>query len=80
MQPLPTISTHRGAARQMYGSGSLRTPGSKPIYATGQRQHGVRSTMSPQHPRKQFVPMINYPAFPLPIPAEDFHRLPGGGK
>lgn len=80
LPPLPTYSAHRGAARQMYGSGSLRPPGSKPIYATGQRQHGFRSTVSPQNARRQFVPMIKYPAFPLPIPADDFHRIPGGGK
>lgn len=78
--PSPTYSAHRGAARQMFGSGSLRSPGSKPIYATGQRQHGVRSTVSPQHSRKHLIPVIKYPAFPLPIPAEDFHRISGGGE
>lgn len=80
MPPSPTYSAHRGAARQMFGSGSLRPPGAKPIFATGQRQHGIRSTVSPHNSRRQFIPLIKYPAFPLPIPADDFHRIPGGGK
>ncbi|KAJ8949684.1 hypothetical protein NQ314_008146, partial [Rhamnusium bicolor] len=78
--PSPTYPAHRGAARQMYGSGSLRPPGSKPIYATGQRQHGVRTTISPSHnPYRKYIPIIQpYSILPLPIPIDEYERMSSG--
>ncbi|KAG5887972.1 hypothetical protein JTB14_035046 [Gonioctena quinquepunctata] len=71
--PSPTHPTHRGAARQMFGSGSLRPPGHKPIvYATGQRQHGIRTTIRPQ----QYLPAFpSFPLLPLGIPIDEYHRM-----
>ncbi|KAJ8919440.1 hypothetical protein NQ315_016538 [Exocentrus adspersus] len=77
--PSPTYPTHRGAARQMYGSGSLRPPGTKPIYATGQRQHGVRTTISPSYnSQRKYIPIMPpYPMIPLEIPADEYERMAG---
>lgn len=74
-----TAPPHRGAARQMYGSGSLRPPGTKPIYATGQRQHGIRTTVSPDqmNQRRIFVPQA-YPIVPYSIPMREYERYPSG--
>ncbi|XP_030746611.1 low-density lipoprotein receptor-related protein 4 [Sitophilus oryzae] len=57
---------HPGAARQMFGSSSLRQAGKKPILATGQRQYGVRTTLKPEHDQPD-IPFLY--DFPLPIPA-----------
>ncbi|XP_072376430.1 low-density lipoprotein receptor-related protein 4 [Diabrotica undecimpunctata] len=75
--PQPTYSAHRGAARQMYGSGSLRPPGTKSvIYATGQRQHGVRTTLSPQvYSPPQFIPYVPIPVFPIPMRADEYEPM-----
>ncbi|RZC38041.1 low-density lipoprotein receptor-related protein 4, partial [Asbolus verrucosus] len=66
----------------MYGSGSLRPPGTKPVYATGQRQHGVRTTVSPDqlNQRRIFLPPIQpYPIVPFPIPIREYDdRFPSG--
>lgn len=65
----------------MYGSGSLRPPGTKPIFATGQRQHGIRTTISPDqvNPRRIFLPPLqSYPIVPYPIPMRDYDRYSGG--
>ncbi|KAJ8946709.1 hypothetical protein NQ318_006967 [Aromia moschata] len=80
VSPSPTHSTHRGAARQMYGSGSLRPPGSKPIYATGQRQRGVRTTISPsQNIHRKYIPIMQpYPILPVPIPLDEYERMASG--
>lgn len=63
--PSVTPPPHRGAARQMYGSGSLRPPGTKPNYGTNQKQ--------------QKIPMPPQP-FPVPIRFQDmvFDKLPEG--
>lgn len=89
MSPSPPGPAHRGAARQMYGSGSLRPPGTRPIFATGRRQHGSRTTAAPQESesvggdagggmrQRQYVPQIFLPRFPypLPVPADEYARL-----
>ncbi|XP_074041420.1 LDL receptor related protein 4 isoform X2 [Leptinotarsa decemlineata] len=74
----PTYPTHRGAARQMYGSGSLRPPGHKPIiYATGQRQHGFRTTIMPQpFDPEQYLPVFPvYPVLPIHIPIGEYEIM-----
>lgn len=80
--PLGTAPPHRGAARQMYGSGSLRPAGTKPVYAIGQRKHGIRTTVSPtdplNHRRVILPPMQPYPIIPYSIPMREYDRLPGG--
>ncbi|XP_056643570.1 low-density lipoprotein receptor-related protein 4 isoform X1 [Diorhabda sublineata] len=78
LPPPPFYSAHRGAARQMYGSGSLRPPGTKSvIYATGQRQHGIRTTMSPQvYSPPQFVPyVVPVPVFPIHMRADEYEPM-----
>ncbi|XP_044749052.1 low-density lipoprotein receptor-related protein 4 [Coccinella septempunctata] len=62
---VPYVKTprHRGAARQMYGSGSLRPRDSHPVYATDRRHYGERSTISPDLSRFRDLP---YPGFPYP--------------
>lgn len=64
--PSATPPPHRGAARQMYGSGSLRPPGSKPSHAINQKQPKTPAT--PSQP------------FPVPIRFQDFafDKLPQG--
>ncbi|XP_019869028.2 low-density lipoprotein receptor-related protein 4 isoform X2 [Aethina tumida] len=72
----PTTPPHRGAARLKYGSGSLRPPGSKPIYATGQRDHGVRTTLSPalhNHNAKSIPILYQYPFVPYAIPIDPIY-------
>ncbi|CAH1130397.1 unnamed protein product [Ceutorhynchus assimilis] len=64
-----TSPIHPGAARQMYGSSSLRQPAKKPILATGQRQYGVRTTLKPELMQPQYPYTYPYEYFPLPIPA-----------
>ncbi|KAL3266299.1 hypothetical protein HHI36_010479 [Cryptolaemus montrouzieri] len=59
---------HRGAARQMFGSGSLRPRDSRPVYATGQRHYGERSTVSPDSSGYQILPELPpYPVLPYPF-------------
>ncbi|CAH0560459.1 unnamed protein product [Brassicogethes aeneus] len=72
----PTTPPHRGAARLKYGSGSLRPPGTKPIFATGQRDHGVRTTLSPTMNNPTIL--HQYPIVPFPIPFDEYERIPGG--
>lgn len=76
-QPTITPPPHRGAARQMYGSGSLRPPGTKPIYATGQRQHGIRTTLSPQlQNAHKIIPILQspYQIFPVHFSFDEYRR------
>ncbi|KRT81543.1 EGF-like domain containing protein [Oryctes borbonicus] len=63
--PSVTPPPHRGAARQMYGSGSLRPPGTKP------NNGGI--------PKQQKTPVTSQP-FPVPIRFQDlaFDKLPEG--
>ncbi|CAG9854879.1 unnamed protein product [Phyllotreta striolata] len=81
--PSPTYTAHKGAARQMYGSGSLRPPGppgppgppagqKSVIYATGQRHKGVRTTLSPQIENPPEYVYVPYPLFPIPLKADEF--------
>ncbi|KAK9731245.1 Low-density lipoprotein receptor domain class A [Popillia japonica] len=63
--PSATPPPHRGAARQMYGSGSLRPPGTKPNYGGLTKQSKTAVTSQP---------------FPVPIRYQDlaFDKLPEG--
>ncbi|XP_050296892.1 low-density lipoprotein receptor-related protein 4 [Anthonomus grandis grandis] len=64
-----TSPVHPGAARQMYGSSSLRQSGKKnPVLATGQRKYGVRTTIKPDL-QSRYPFSYPYEYFPLPIPA-----------
>ncbi|KAK9870319.1 hypothetical protein WA026_006405 [Henosepilachna vigintioctopunctata] len=86
---------HRGAARQMYGSGSLRPRESRPVYATGQRHYGERTTIGPDTGDYQPLPEIPsyrllpysfpYGAASYPVPeviggSRSFTRTRSGGK
>ncbi|XP_045480822.1 low-density lipoprotein receptor-related protein 4 isoform X3 [Harmonia axyridis] len=61
---------HRGAARQMYGSGSLRSRESFPVYANDRRRYPERSTISPDVGGYRLLPN---PGFPY---THDFYPLP----
>lgn len=79
--PSITPPPHRGAARQMYGSGQLRQPGSHPIYVQGHRpQYPKPSTdVPPPYPHYQNVPIKSryptYPMIPIPIPMDTLHSI-----
>lgn len=71
----------------MYGSGSLRPPGTNPAYIHNQRSRGRKPSPSPplppseiQPPRRYPIPISHYPIIPVPvaIPSHDFDRIPDG--
>lgn len=72
-----TPPPHRGAARQMYGSGSLRPPGSNrnPMVASqGQFKQKVLSSPPPYGYRR--VPPSQPYLYPFPIPFPDLKNVP----
>ncbi|XP_017769836.1 PREDICTED: low-density lipoprotein receptor-related protein 4 [Nicrophorus vespilloides] len=68
---------HRGAARQMYGSGSLRPPGTNPMVFGPAHRPPLTSGSSPSQGNIRRYPMA-YPIVPLPIPIRDFESFPDG--
>ncbi|KAF5269791.1 hypothetical protein FQA39_LY08572 [Lamprigera yunnana] len=77
--PLTPTFEHRGAARQMYGSGSLRPPGSVPSHSVQGKI--IKSTTSQTTNRRRQPLPAPYPALPLvpvSIPIHDFDRMPEG--
>ncbi|KAB0798924.1 hypothetical protein PPYR_06804 [Photinus pyralis] len=75
----PPNFEHRGAARQMYGSGSLRPPGSIPTHiAQGKIIKGNPSQISNRRRQSLPVSFSAIPVVPLPIPIHDFDRIPDG--
>lgn len=73
----PTFE-HRGAARQMYGSGSLRLPGSIPTVQEQQQQQPLQgriaktSSSQSSNRRRQPLPYPVLQPVPVPIPIHDF--------
>lgn len=81
--PPPTVTPppHRGAARQMYGSGSLRPPGSSPFT----NNHGQIKTRPPMNPNAQngynrilMAPLDQPFLYPFPITIQDIKNLNRG--
>lgn len=71
-----TPPPHRGAARQMYGSGSLRPPGSPMIL--GQQRYfkeKIFSSPPPQGYNRRVLPSQPY-LYPFPIPFPDLQSVP----
>lgn len=70
-----TPPPHRGAARQMYGSGSLRPPGN-PMMAGQQRQfkQKIFTSPPPQGGRRILSPQPYL--YPFPIPFPDLKNVP----
>lgn len=68
----PQPPPHRGAARQMYGSGSLRPPGTNPIINNQRTPANKQPTPLP-HPIQR-IPVARYPSIPYSI--HEFDRYP----
>ncbi|XP_060531905.1 low-density lipoprotein receptor-related protein 4-like [Cylas formicarius] len=69
-----TSAVHPGAARQMFGSGSLRPAGAKTVLATGHKRFGVKTTLRPYF--QSHVPILPIPIVYPPWPIYPGEQLP----